>query len=81
MKKRNLPSAKVSARPGVSSDISPQALQRWCPEVRSALEGDQPTISVLDPIGADMWGDGVTAKRIGAALRAIGSVPVTVNRP
>ena len=76
MKKRNLPSAKVSARPGVSSDISPQALQRWCPEVRSALEGDQPTISVLDPIGADMWGDGVTAKRIGAALRAIGSVPV-----
>lgn len=79
MTKRNLPTAKISARSGVSSDISPKALQRWCPEVRASLDGDQPTISVLDPIGADMWGDGVTAKRIGAALRAIGSVPVTVN--
>jgi len=40
----------------------------------AALEGDQRTISVAGSIGSDMWrlGDG---QRIGAALRAIGSVP------
>lgn len=79
MSKRNLPAAHVAARSGVSSDISPRALQRWSPDVRAAAEDDQATISVLDPIGSDMWGDGVTAKRIAAALRAIGSAPVTVN--
>lgn len=79
MKKRNLPAANVTARSGVSSDISPRALQRWCPEVRAALDDETATISVLDPIGSDMWGEGVTAKRIAAALRAIGSAPVTVN--
>ncbi|PTW39258.1 head maturation protease, ClpP-related, partial [Rhodovulum kholense] len=37
------------------------------------------SISVLDPIGADPWGEGVTARRIEAALRRIGARPVTVN--
>ncbi|WP_417723963.1 head maturation protease, ClpP-related [Salipiger sp.] len=79
MSKRNLPKVNVSARPGVHSDISPRALQRWAPDVRAA-EGDAgASISVLDPIGADMWGDGVTARRISAALRSIGDRPVTVN--
>lgn len=36
-------------------------------------------ISILDVIGYDWWtGEGVTAKRIGAALRQIGNKPVTV---
>lgn len=80
MSKRNLPKVEVASRPGVRSDISAKALQRWSPEVRAAAEADsQATISVLDPIGADFWGDGVTAKRISAALRYVGDVPVTVN--
>jgi ATP-dependent Clp protease protease subunit len=79
MSKRKLPTAEISARSGVSGDIAPGALQRWCPDVRAAAEDGQASISILDPIGADIWGDGVTAKRIAAALRAIGENPVTIN--
>jgi len=80
MGKENLPRADVTTRSGVHSDIAPKALQRWSPEVRAAGEADAPaSISILDPIGADFWGDGVTAKRIAAALRAIGDEPVAVN--
>lgn len=71
----------ASVRAAVSSDISPKALQLWQPGVRAAAaaEDDQATISVLDPIGYDPWsGEGVTAKRISAALRSIGKNPVTV---
>ena len=79
MTKRNLPRVSLGARPGVKSDIAPKALERWSPDVRAAVEDSEATISVLDPIGADMWGDGVSAKRIAAALRYIGEQPVTVN--
>ncbi|MFG6514427.1 head maturation protease, ClpP-related [Sulfitobacter sp. TB366] len=78
MGKRNLPKANITTRPGVRSDIAADALARWSPDVRAAAD-DGATISILDPIGADMWGDGATAKRISAALRAIGDRPVTVN--
>ena len=45
-----------------------------------AAEADEgATISIYDVIGEDWWtGEGVTAKRIAAALRAIGKEPVTV---
>ncbi|HAR50372.1 head maturation protease, ClpP-related [Roseovarius nubinhibens] len=79
MTKRNLPKVEIGARPGVRSDISPKALQRWSPDVKAASQEDVASISILDPIGADLWGDGVTAKRIAAALRSIGPKPVTVN--
>lgn len=82
---RNLPKAEVSARPGAYPGISPKALDRWNPDVRAAASEVEPaTISILDVIGEDWWtGEGVTAKRIGAALRAIGKrdVVVTVNSP
>lgn len=80
MGKENLPVADVTTRTGVQADLSPLALQRWSPDVRAAGETDtSATISILDRIGADFWDDGVTAKRISAALRAIGDKPVTVN--
>lgn len=80
MSKRKLPAAAVVARPGMRTEIMPSALDRWNPDVRSAA-GDEPdnTISVLDVIGADWFGEGVTAKRIAAALRAIGKRDVVVN--
>ncbi|MBL3563175.1 head maturation protease, ClpP-related [Rhodovulum sulfidophilum] len=78
MSKRKLPKVALGARPGVQGDLSPRALQRWSPDVRAADPGEA-SISVLDPIGADPWGEGVTARRISAALRAIGERPVTVN--
>jgi len=77
--KRNLPKVDVSVRPGVRSDISSTAIDRWSPDLRAAANGDDATISILDPIGQDFWGEGVTAKRISAALRSIGDNPVTVN--
>jgi ATP-dependent protease ClpP protease subunit len=45
-----------------------------------AVEADgSDVISILDVIGYDFWtGEGVTAKRVGAALRQIGNKPVTV---
>ena len=74
------PEGRVCA--GVSSQLQPRALDRWNPGVRAAAtdaEGER-SISVYDVIGYDYWtGEGVTAKRIAAALRNMGAGPVTVN--
>lgn len=84
MSKRNLPGATVTTRPGLKSDIAQKALSRWNPDVMAAADaGDMATISILEPIGEDWFGDGVTAKRIAGALRNIGDrdVTVTINSP
>lgn len=86
MKKRNMPQARSIERPqGLQWDLAPQALQRWAPELMAADKASDNTISVLDVIGMDPWtGEGVTAKRIAGALRAIGAdkdVTVNVNSP
>nr|WP_278377197.1 head maturation protease, ClpP-related [Brucella anthropi] len=78
MTMRNLPSAKVNARPGLRSEMAPSALDRWNSGVKAASEDDN-TISILDPIGEDWYGNGVTSKRVSAALRAIGRKDVTVS--
>lgn len=78
MTMRNLPSAKVNARPGLRSEMAPSALDRWNSGVKAASEDDN-TISILDPIGDDWNGNGVTSKRVSAALRAIGKKDVTVS--
>ena len=75
---RNLPAADVGTKPGVRSDISQQALSRWTPDLRASAETEN-MIAILDVIGQDFWGDGITAKRIAAQLRAIGPNPVTVT--
>ena len=82
MTMRNLPSAKVNARPGLRSEMAPSALDRWNSGVKAASEDDN-TISILDPIGEDWYGNGVTSKRVSAALRAIGKkdVIVSINSP
>lgn len=61
-------------------DLSPRALELWRPGVQAEAKEDEATISILDVIGQDYWtGEGVTAKRISAALRSIGAEnPVTV---
>lgn len=78
MTKSNLPKVDFSARPGVRSDFSKRALDRWNPDVKSSVQQDG-SISILDPIGENWMGEGVTAKRIGAALRQIGDGDVVVN--
>lgn len=79
---RNLPAADISAKPGVRSDISQSALARWTPDLK-AQGSDAATISILDVIGQDFYGEGVTAKQIAGALRSIGDKPVeaVINSP
>lgn len=74
-----LPEIKAShAISKAQFDMRPDALERWEPAIRSAVDGDT-SISVYDAIGEGWDGSGVTAKRIGAALRSIGPKDVTVN--
>lgn len=81
MTKRNLPKAAIPGRPGVKSEVTATAAERWNPDICAAVNAadGETSISVLDPIGADMWGDGVTAKRIAAILRGAGDGDVVVN--
>jgi len=83
---RKLPKAETpSLRAGLGFDLAPSALARFDAGVRAADDqGDvDNTISILGPIGQDFFGEGVTARRIAAALRAIGEqeVVVYINSP
>lgn len=78
MSKRSLPKVPMNSRPGVRTDITKKVIQRWNPDIKAAADDDS-TISVLDAIGEDWYGEGVTAKRISAALRRIGEGDVVVN--
>jgi ATP-dependent Clp protease protease subunit len=83
MSVKNLPDAPMG-RPSASvrSEILPRAFERWNPGLRAAAAaGEQDrSISIYDAIGYDYWtGEGVTARRVSAALRALGEGPVTVN--
>ncbi|TSJ91831.1 Clp protease ClpP [Gilliamella apicola] len=85
MKKQNLPVAPQSLQKvPIAFDLSANALNKWESGIKAEIEEDN-TISILDPIGLDYWtGDGVTAKRIAAALRQIGheqDVTVYINSP
>ncbi|MGB8928819.1 MAG: head maturation protease, ClpP-related [Pantoea agglomerans] len=59
-------------------DLPTSAMERWNGGIKAAKSDDN-SISVFDVIGADWYGDGVTASRIAAALRSIGGADVTVN--
>lgn len=81
MSTKNLPAAPAG-RPcaAVTSNVLPSAFDRWNTGVQAASDDSDRTISVYDVIGYDWWtGEGVTAKRVAAALRSIGPGPVTVN--
>jgi len=59
-------------------DLPSSAMERWNGGIKAAKSDDN-SISVFDVIGADWYGDGVTASRIAAALHSIGGADVTVN--
>lgn len=79
MSKKQLPVAPAG-RPcaRVTCETLPSALDRWDGGIKAAVTDDN-SISVFDVIGQDYWGDGVTAKRIAGALRAMNGADVTVN--
>lgn len=73
---------EINAAQGLGNiqfDMRPDALERWEPGIRAAADEDGPTISIYDRIGDSYDGEGVTTKRISAALRNIGARDVTVN--
>ncbi|MDX7008082.1 head maturation protease, ClpP-related, partial [Enterobacter hormaechei] len=77
--KKQLPAAPAG-RPcaRVTCETLPSALDRWDGGIKAAATDDN-SISVFDVIGQDYWGEGVTAKRIAGALRAMNGADVTVN--
>jgi len=83
MSKKTLPQVP-QGRPqiGVRSYISQGALARWDAGLALRAEAgsdEDRTIGIYDIIGEDWWtGAGFTAKRMSAALRALGKGPVTV---
>lgn len=62
---------------GYQPDVRPLAKDWRRFEVNN--QDGQVTISILEIIGEDLFGTGVTAKRVAAALRSIGDKPVTVE--
>lgn len=78
MSLRKLPSINALAPiEGLRWDAPSDAIGRWEAGVRGAASDD--TITMYDVIGSDGWTEGVTAKRVSAALRSIGSRDVTVS--
>lgn len=77
MSLRKLPGAEFARPKAYQADSRADVLEKWRPR---AAADDAATISIYDIIGVDWWtGEGVTAKRIAGALRAIGKNPVTVS--
>lgn len=64
-------------------EADPAMLARWDSAIVAADAGRENVISILDQIGEDWDGGGVTAKRIGGALRAIKAdeIVVDINSP
>ncbi|OQC19043.1 MAG: ATP-dependent Clp protease proteolytic subunit 2 [Planctomycetes bacterium ADurb.Bin069] len=83
MSLRRLPQPRALERPaGLTTgwDAPSTVLAAWAERPMAAEADDPATISIYDVIGVDWWtGEGVTAKRVAAALRSIGEAPVTVN--
>ncbi|MBV2144867.1 Clp protease ClpP [Falsochrobactrum sp. TDYN1] len=82
MSLRKLPEARTFPRPqNYQWDTPSGVLTKWSEHPLAATPGadGDTTISMFDVIGEDGWsGGGVTANRISAALRSIGSKDITV---
>lgn len=77
---RKLPEPRALARPACYQADPPSDLfAEWAAHPLAAEADDPATLSIYDVIGADMFGDGVTAKRVAGVLRRVGAEPVTVN--
>lgn len=81
MSLRDLPKIDGIKRPkNFQWDAPSDVLAKWAEKPLAAEADDPNTITMFDVIGEDFWsGGGVTAKRVAAALRAIGEKDVTVK--
>lgn len=81
MSLRSLPELKAERLPTICAfEPDADAIDRWNAGIMAAAQSSENTISILDVIGEDYWtGNGVTSKRVAAALRAIGDQDVFVD--
>jgi ATP-dependent Clp protease, protease subunit len=80
MRKMPAPTASMVNSLDIRCEVPLKALDRWNPGIRAAADDEtDASISVFDVIGQGFFSDGVTSKRIAAALRSIGERDVTVN--
>lgn len=80
MSLRDLPAGPDFQRPAAYQfDTPSDALAKWADMPSAATASDNSTITMLDIIGDDGMGGGVSAKRIAAALRTISNRDVTVQ--
>ncbi|QPC87409.1 Clp protease ClpP [Mesorhizobium sp. NBSH29] len=79
MSLRKLPELRCPDGLTGSIHLTEKAARMYRPVEAAASDGSD-VITILDVIGYDWWtGEGVTAKRVSAALRQIGDKPVTVQ--
>ena len=82
---RSTPEISLSRPPKLQAwDPDPALMEKWTPGLRASSGPETAygtsTITVLDVIGADgLTGEGVTARRVAAALRAIDADTVTLD--
>ena len=78
---RKLPELRCPEGLTGSAQLSEKAIRMFTPLASPQMAADgSNVITILDVIGYDWWtGEGVTAKRVAAALRQIGANPVTVQ--
>lgn len=76
---KSLPEAPAGRPSALSKrDLPSATMERWNGGIKAA-NTDENSISIFDVIGADYWGEGVTASRIAGALRSMNGADVTVN--
>lgn len=66
----------------IKFDLSLKALNSWNPDIKASSESGN-VINILDQIGEDYWGDGITSKSIARQLSYFdgGDVTVNINSP
>jgi len=81
MSLRKLPKIEGIQRPSnFKWDAPSDVMDKWSDTPLLSASDDDATITMFDVIGEDWWtGEGVTAKRVSAALRKIGNNEVTVK--
>lgn len=78
-----IPEIKAARLPDAFAfEADHDAVSKWQSGIQAA-QAPENTISILDIIGEDIFGDGVTSRRVSAALRRIGDqeVFVDINSP
>lgn len=78
---RSTPELKIDRPPKVHAfEVDPALLSQWDSELRAEGHEASNVIGIYDRIGVDPWtGEGVTAKRVAAALRSIKDDAITLD--